>query len=257
MTECLASTERFSNRVRDYVRARPSYPVAVLDKLLQAGVLSSGSVVADVGAGTGISSRPFLNAGYAVTAVEPNAAMRAAAEAELGPSHPGFRAVDGTGEATGLDHASVDLVVVAQALHWMDIEGCRREFRRILRPGGALAVLYNTRDNEADDFMRGYEALVQRFSVDYERVRHENLNSEVFARLFGTSDYGSARFLNPHATDWGECLARARSSSYLPAESSPDYPLMVESLRQLFEAHARAGWVGFEYVTELYWSRME
>lgn len=257
MTESVSSTERFSDRVRDYTRARPTYPAAVLERLTQAGLLAPGAAVADVGAGTGISSRLFLEAGYAVTAVEPNAAMRAAAETELGPRYPAFRAVDGTAEATGLADASVNLVVVAQALHWMDIDRCHREFRRILRRDGGLAVLYNTRDNETDGFMRGYEALVRRFSADYEHVRHENLTPGVFARIFGTRDYAGARFANPQRTDWEGCLARARSSSYLPAENSPNYPDMVEALSQLFDANARDGRVNFEYVTELYWSRVK
>ena len=256
MAESFSATERFSDRVSDYIRSRPPYPTAVAECLSSAGVLAAGMRVADVGAGTGISSRLFLEAGCEVTAVEPNAAMRAGAEAELASRYAGFQAVDGTGEDSGLAAASVDLVTVAQALHWMDIDRCRREFRRIVRPGGALAVLYNSREHEASDFMRGYEALVRRFSVDYERVRHENLTAGVFARLFGTHDYARARFPNPQRADWPACLARAHSSSYLPAETSPDYPAMEAALRELFDAHACGGEVTFHYVTELYWARI-
>lgn len=254
MTDRSAPTERFSDRVSDYVLARPPYAPEIIDCLATGGALPSAARVADVGAGTGIASRLFVDAGCDVVAVEPNAAMRGAAERHLARRH--FAALAGTGEATGLADGAFDLVTVAQALHWMDIAACRREFRRILRPGGAVAVIYNSRRHEASGFMRGYEALVRRFSVDYEHVRHECLGTDAFARLFGGDDYHYARFPNPQRADWCACLARARSSSYLPAESSPDYPAMAAALRKLFDAHAGGGDVTFHYVTELYWARV-
>ncbi|MBS0382966.1 MAG: class I SAM-dependent methyltransferase [Proteobacteria bacterium] len=103
------ATERFSDRVADYVRYRPDYPHALLDWLRDGLGLTPAWRVADIGAGTGISAKMFLDAGHAVTAVEPNAAMRGAAVAWLG-GNPRFRAVDGRADATGLPAASVDLV---------------------------------------------------------------------------------------------------------------------------------------------------
>src|SRR5690242_5800481 len=126
------SKTRFSARVADYVKYRPSYPAEVVAWLRAEIGLAAGWVVADVGAGTGISSKLFLDAGCEVVAVEPNPDMREAAVAWLGGS-PRFRAVDGAAEATGLPAASVDMVVCAQAFHWFDVEGARREFRRVLK----------------------------------------------------------------------------------------------------------------------------
>ena len=108
------STTRFSDRVDDYVRYRSDYPVALLDWLQREQGVDRHWRVADVGAGTGISSKMFLDAGYRVTAVEPNAPMRAAAEQWL-RGYDGFDAVDGRADATKLADASVDLVTVAQA----------------------------------------------------------------------------------------------------------------------------------------------
>src|SRR3954469_11288986 len=123
--------QRFSDRVENYVRYRPTYPPIVLYHLRQVAGLVRGSVVADVGSGTGISARPFLDLGNTVYGVEPNPDMRAAAERLLA-GYPSFHSVDGTAEATGLADGSADLVVAGQAFHWFDPDAARREFRRIL-----------------------------------------------------------------------------------------------------------------------------
>ncbi|MDC6668499.1 class I SAM-dependent methyltransferase, partial [Leclercia adecarboxylata] len=134
------STERFSSRVADYVRYRPDYPPALLDWLHQDIGVPTETLVADIGAGTGISTRLFLAAGHPVIAVEPNAAMREAAEQLLAPDYLRLRVADGTAEATGLADNSVGLVAAAQAFHWFDATAVRREWARILQPEGMALV---------------------------------------------------------------------------------------------------------------------
>src|SRR5688500_9378431 len=101
---------RFSSRVDAYVKYRPGYPTAVMELCRREMNLTPSSVIADVGAGTGISAEPFLRAGCTVFCVEPNAGMRAAAERSLA-GYAGFRSVDGSAEATTLADRSVDLVL--------------------------------------------------------------------------------------------------------------------------------------------------
>ncbi|MDQ6648272.1 MAG: class I SAM-dependent methyltransferase, partial [Pseudomonadota bacterium] len=168
-TTPLDSTARFSDRVGDYVRYRPDYPLAIIDWLQQEQGVNLSWQVADIGAGTGISSKMFLDADFRVTAVEPNAPMRAAAEQWLS-GHDGFDAVDGVADATTLAGASVDLVTVAQAFHWFDEDAARREFARILRPLGLVAIWWNSRRLVGTPFLEGYEALLQRYGTDYNRV---------------------------------------------------------------------------------------
>ncbi len=118
------TVERFSNRVENYVKYRPGYPREVLDLFRDEMNLTENSVIADIGSGTGISAKLFLENGNEVFGVEPNAAMRGAAE-EFLREFPKFKSVDGTAENTNLPDNSVDLVVAAQAFHWFDKDKTR------------------------------------------------------------------------------------------------------------------------------------
>ena len=145
-------TQRFTSRVEHYVRYRPSYPRDLLDLLETRCGLSSASVVADVGSGTGILSELFLENGNRVIGIEPNKEMREAAERRL-RRHPRFTSVAGTAEATTLDDASADFVAAGQAFHWFDPERARTEFSRILKPGGWVVLAWNLRRKEATPFL--------------------------------------------------------------------------------------------------------
>jgi len=103
----------------------------------------------------------LLDQGYVVYAVEPNEPMRQEADRALS-GHLGFRSVNGTAEATGLEDQSIDLVTCAQAFHWFDPEKTSVEFRRILKPGGLTALIWNEREEQASDVGREYDDLLQR-----------------------------------------------------------------------------------------------
>src|SRR5712691_7831802 len=139
--------QRFSNRVADYVRYRPGYPPAVLDLLRTDCGLRPDHVVADIGSGTGILSKLFLENGNRVFGVEPNAEMRQAGEEYLA-SYDGFSSIEGSAESTTLADSSVDFITAAQAFHWFDPQAARREFARILKPGGWVVILWNDRRME-------------------------------------------------------------------------------------------------------------
>src|SRR6266581_6258084 len=126
-------TQRFSNRVENYLRYRPRYPAEILEVLRAECGLQATSLIADVGSGTGFLAELFLSNGNQVFGIEPNPEMREAGE-QLLRSYPKFTAVAATAEITTLPEASVDFVTAGQAFHWFDRERCRDEFRRILRP---------------------------------------------------------------------------------------------------------------------------
>lgn len=248
------SLSRFSDRVQDYVRYRPGYPADAVEWLRERAGLGPGVPVADVGAGTGIFSRLLLEAGARVWAVEPNGPMRAAAEAELG-ANGNFRSVAGTAEATGLAAGSVALVTCAQAFHWFDPARTRAEFRRILAPGGACALLWNT-SVRGGAFAEGYEEIKARFGTDFQEVRHENLEaSGRMAAFFGPGGYEKRLFRNFQELDRAGLTGRMLSSSYAPKAGQPGHAPMLAALDALFERCQAAGKVRMEYETEAYLGR--
>lgn len=250
----LDSTERFSSRVADYVRYRPDYPAALPAWLRDEYGVTPDWQVADIGAGTGISSRMFLQAGHAVTAVEPNAAMRAAALQWLG-AEPGFRAVDGSAEATGLADASVDLVSAAQAFHWFDQDAVKPEWNRILRPRGLVAVYWNSRRLDGTPFLQGYEQLLNDYGLDYSSVSERYSDDAHMRRWFGAGLRGMARFPHSQRLDFDSLRGRLLSSSYAPQAGHPRHAAMLEALRELFEHSARDGHVDFDYDTRIFVGR--
>lgn len=251
----LDSTRRFSDRVADYVRFRPTYPRALVEWLRSEHGVTPSWVVADVGAGTGISARLFLDAGHEVVAVEPNAAMRAAAVEALGSSRR-FRAVDAPAEATTLPDGSVDLVVAAQAFHWFQPEAVRREWARILRPGGLVLVVWNSRRTGGTPFLDGYEQLLRAHSLDYSSVAERYADEATMRRWFGVGFRATRGFENRQVLDLDGLRGRLLSSSYAPKAGQPGHEPMLEALRRLFERTAVDGAVTLEYETRAYVGRL-
>lgn len=242
MTAPQASTERFTDRVASYVRARPGYPAAIAPHLAAALQLPAAATLADLGSGTGLSCEPFLRAGFAVIGVEPNAAMRAAGNEYLA-AYPRFRSVAGTAEATTLPPASVDMVIAAQAFHWFDVARCRAETLRIGRGNGEgprAALIWNDRDGDGTPFAIGYEQLLHDFGTDYAQIKHRHVLEDAVTAFFGGTHWQEARFPNPTDLDWQTLVERVNSASYIPGPDSPSYAPMLARLRALFDATALA-----------------
>lgn len=247
----LSSQQRFSDRVADYVRYRPGYPPQLLEWVGGELGVATTEPVADIGAGTGISTRMLLEGGYAVVAVEPNPAMRAAAEQALA-HYPGFRAVNGTAEATTLADASIGLVSAAQAFHWFDMDAVRREWARLLKPGGLALVYWNSRLLDSTPFMRGYEQLLLDYGTDYTAVAERYQDDATMQRWFGSGFRAMASFPNVQRLDLDALRGRLLSSSYAPLAGHPRHAPMLDALRVLFEQHAHAGQIDFEYQTRAF-----
>jgi len=223
--------EAFTTRARDYRRFRPGYPAQAMEAVLDGLGPRADLLVADAGAGTGIASRLLADLGPQVIAIEPNEAMRSAAE-----PHERVRWIPGTAEATGLDDACVDAVVCAQSYHWFEpIRACA-EFARILRPGGRLALIWNDGD-ESTPIARGYYDLVRAAAPEgltsHKRAARDPRIAEPFAcarRL---------RFRNVHRIDADALVGRALSASYVP-RSGPRADRLIAGLRALHAQHADA-----------------
>src|SRR5215469_7532733 len=159
-------TERFSSRVEHYARFRPSYPREVMLVLCDECALTPESVVADIASGTGLFTRLLLENGNRVFGIEPNKEMREAGQHYLA-EFPNFTSVAATAESTTLPDCSVDLITCAQAAHWLKREEAVREFQRILKPGGFVAIIFNDRQVKANAFADDYERVVVKYGTDY------------------------------------------------------------------------------------------
>lgn len=245
------STDRFSERVQNYVRYRPAYPAELMDCFRTELGLTPEHVVADIGSGTGILTRPFLEEGNTVYGVEPNREMRRASEAAFA-DHDSFHSIDGRAEETGLPDHTVDFVVVGQAFHWFDPEQTRTEFLRIARPGSGCALVWNHRKTDATVFLRGYEAFLLEWGTDYAEVSGQYERSEALDILFGNAPYQFRTFPNEQIFDLEGLRGRLMSSSYVPAPDSPKFDAMLKALEKLFKTHEESGKVRFEYDTRVY-----
>ncbi|MBX3437044.1 MAG: class I SAM-dependent methyltransferase [Planctomycetaceae bacterium] len=238
-------TGRFSDRADDYVRYRPTYPAAAIDAILDG--LSPPIVAADVGAGTGISARLLAARGGRVIAVEPNAAMRAAGEAD---ERIEWR--DGTAEATGLAAAAVDLVLCAQSFHWFRPPEALAEFARILKPGGRLCLMWNQRDPN-DPFTSAYTQALLEVGAEHPMERRP-FDPLVVA---STGDFETPRcleFPNTQRLDLPGLIGRAQSASYAPKQGQA-HEEMVRQLTAIFQqGRDKAGCVTLRYVTRTYLS---
>jgi SAM-dependent methyltransferase len=249
------STDRFSDRVENYIRYRPDYPRQVIEALSRDVGLSAEWTIADVGSGTGISSRLFLEAGCEVYGIEPNGPMREAAERLLAGCR-NFHSVSAPAERTTLPEASVDAVVAGQAFHWFEPEQARTEFRRILRAPKWTILMWNSRRLDATPFLKDYEALLDEFGTDYEAVRHDRISATAIAEFFEGEPAFCYRFDNRQQVDLAGFEGRLLSSSYLPSSPSPAAEAMLQSARRLFNQHEENGRVCIEYDVEVYVGRL-
>ncbi len=250
-----APTQRFTTRVDNYVRYRPSYPPAALALLEEHCGLNAQAVVADVGSGTGILTRLLLASGAQVIGVEPNDGMREAAERALA-GQARFHSVRGSAEATTLAPESVDLLLAAQAFHWFRVEDARREALRVIRPGGWGALLWNEHPSSGSAFLGDYEALVRRHAPEYDRVVGSRAD-ELSMRAFFGGAMEVATFPNQQVFDYEGLRGRLLSSSYAPEPGHPQHEPMLAGLREVFERHARDGKVIFPYLTLVYFAQLK
>jgi ubiquinone/menaquinone biosynthesis C-methylase UbiE len=248
------ATTRFSTRVDNYVRYRPAYPTEVIKLLHDECGLKPDHVIADVASGTGIFTRLLLDNGNPVFAIEPNAEMRIAGQQFLENS-PRLTSIAGKAENTTLPTHSVDFVTAAQAAHWFDRVAARREFVRILKPGGWCALIWNERRTSSTPFLRDYEQLLLSYGTDYENVRHER-TTETLPEFFAPNSCAEQNFDYQQEFQYESLEGRLLSSSYAPLADHPKHSPMLKELRRIYDLHQSAGRVAFEYHTRVFYGHL-
>ena len=250
----LDPTRRFSNRVENYLKYRPSYPTEIIPLLESECGLTAESLIADLGSGTGFLTELFLKHGNPVFGVEPNPEMRVAGEKVLA-RYPKFQSVDGAAEATTLPGDSVDFITAGQAFHWFDRERARPEFARILKPAGWLVLIWNGYRMETSPLMAAYQDLVVRYGTDYSEVQREVVGCDVES-FYAPGTCRFAKFDFQQTFDYEGLQGRLLSASYAPEPDHPDYQAMLKDLRKVFDAHQQDGKVIFAYETEVYYGQL-
>lgn len=251
----LNPTLRFSNRVENYRKYRPGYPTEIVPLLRSKCGLTSESVIADLGSGTGLFTEIFLKNGNSVFGVEPNAEMRKAGEQILS-KYPQFKSIEGTAEGSTLPEQSVDFIVAGQAFHWFDRKKARPEFKRILKPRGWVVLAWNGYRVESSPMMAAYQALVAKYGTDYSEVQREVVGVDVES-FYAPGSCKCARFSFRQRFDYEGLEGRLLSSSYAPEPDHPGYDAMLRELRVVFDANQKDGRVNFDYETEVYYGRLE
>ena len=247
-------TLRFSARVENYIRYRPSYPSQVFETLREECGLSPASVVADIACGTGIFTKMLLENGNRVFGVEPNREMREAAERLLG-AYSNFTSLAGTAESTTLPDHSVDFATAAQAAHWFDLAKASQEFIRILKPGGWSVLIWNERSTDTTPFLRAYEELLLAYGTDYEQVRHEHTTDKI-GDFFLSSPFQAREFDMRQEFGYADLEGRLLSSSYAPMQGNPKYEPMLHDLRRVFDQFQENGRVGMDYRTKMFFGQL-
>ena len=244
------NTKRFSDRVEDYIRYRPDYPEAIVKILEEKINPDKNKTIADIGSGTGISSKLFLKNDYKVIGVEPNKEMREAAEQMLS-GFENFKSVNGAAEKTNLPDESVDVIFCGQAFHWLDKEKSKIEFARILKKNGNIVLVWNSRSNKSA-FQNEYEKILFDNIEEYKFVNHRNINDGEISNFFSPKKMNKTCLDNKQILNLEGLKGRLLSSSYCP-KSGKEHGRLMRRIEDVFEKYQVNNVIEFEYETQIFW----
>ncbi|MDR1913097.1 MAG: class I SAM-dependent methyltransferase [Clostridiales bacterium] len=251
------SKERFTTRAEDYAKYRPEYPEQVIDYFIRRTGITQNSIIVDIGSGTGKFSGMLCAREYNVIGVEPNKAMREQAEIML--RRPRFTSVCGSAEETTLPDNSADAIVSAQAFHWFNLEKCKPEFRRILKTGAKVAVIWNNRDSDtignfnkkSSEFMKQLHRVLSFYPGDLAMPSNNRTTSESFADFF-ESGFDSKEFSWNKEMDYQGVWGLIRSHSNTPLEGNENYLPLKKAVKDLFDKCQTNGTVTIFYSTDVF-----
>src|SRR5487761_355900 len=243
-------TQRFTGRAETYSRYRPTYPNQFLDVLKKEANFDSNKIVADIGSGTGILSKLFLENGNRVFGVEPNEDMRSVAESNLGHFQR-FASIKGTAENTTLEDRSVDLISIAQALHWFDSKRSWKEFSRIIKRGGYLCILYNDRKtDDASGIMQRYEEIIDKHARNKPNL--ERVEDDILSKFFSGWSFKKFSIPNKQGLGFEGLVGRVCSASYMPQPNQEGFSEAKKELGDMFSKHQEDNKITLSYETNIF-----
>ena len=230
------STDMFTGHADAYTVGRPDYAGELIDYLYDRCGISTSSVIADIGSGTGKFSKHLLDRGSVVFSVEPNDDMRLMAEKELG-GYPNFNSVKGDAGDTCLEAGSVDFVTTAQAFHWFDVNSFRKECTRILKHAGKVVLIWNIRD-EADPVNRELFNVYSEYCPDFKGFGGGIVKDDQRIKDFYAGSYEYISFDHPLSLDRDMFIARSLSASYSLKEEDGMFKDYLEAVTDLFDRYS-------------------
>lgn len=233
------TTKKFSGKAQHYTESRPTYSMELVDCMFGKYGLTSSSVIADIGSGTGKFSKHLLDRGSEVYCIEPNEDMRCMAETELG-GYKNFHSIAGDAENTSLKNEFADCITTAQAFHWFDVTKFKRECLRIIKPGGKVFLIWNIRDSN-DDINQEWHNVFYKFCPDFCGFSNGIQRDDIKVKAFFDKGYEYAEFENPLIFDRDGFIKRSLSSSYSLKENDTEYKEYIFALNELFDKHENDG----------------
>jgi ubiquinone/menaquinone biosynthesis C-methylase UbiE len=246
------NTQRFTEKADNYTKYRPTYPEEFIEYLAENSGISENCIVADVGAGTGKLTKQLLEKSATVYAVEPNKNMLKSCIAYC-KDLKGLFPIDGSSEHTTLSENSVDLITVAQAFHWFNVDNTKTEFKRILKPHGKVVLVWNKRDVQKEGFSADYEKLMTQYGDDYKINDHKILiNDALLQGFFKDGKFETVTFENNTYNSYETFLGRALSSSYSPKPHAQNYNNFINQIETIFNKYNEDDVIRIDYKTVAY-----
>ncbi len=238
----------FSRKAEKYAKYRWEYASGAIETLIVMAQMSAQATVADIGAGTGKLTKDFAVRAQRIYAVEPNAALRQILTRNLG-AFPSIIVVDGSAEATNLPDHTVDVITVAQAIHWFDPEPTKKEMLRILKEDGWLALIRNYgADNEPNKAVQSL--MTAEYGADLSIVT-ERPREKPPSFYFGNEDFQTFIFPFAFQQSWEEFMGTLTTTSFMPDEDHPLFPRLETEARRIFSQYCDHDFWKVEGKTEL------
>jgi ubiquinone/menaquinone biosynthesis C-methylase UbiE len=234
----------FTSKADIFDKFRWDYAPGAITIILTKSAVNKNSTIADIGAGTGILTKHFLDKVGIVYAVEPNQAMRRVAEEGHGNS-PAFRSISRRAESTGLAANSLDLIVVGQALHWFDPDRAPLEFLRILKLEGWLAIIWNKLGES--DLTQSLEEI----SVRYSSGKRKRTDSDQLQSNFRGADYQQLSFSVDRKSNWHRFFGGLTTASWAPDAKGPQHESFKKHARVVFDRFNTGGEVTIEVISRV------
>lgn len=233
------NTEKFTGKASIYSEARPSYPKALFDYLVNVKKINKDSIIADIGSGTGKFSESLLNLGFKVFAVEPNKDMRSNAE-NLFSLNSNFISINGTDSNTTLEDNSIDYITVAQAFHWFNPISFKEECQRIIKENGKVILVWNNRIAESEIVIKNAE-ICKKYCKNFKGFSGGfDIKSNAVSEFYNNK-YDFIKFVNNLKYDEDKFIKRMLSSSYSLAKGDDNYFEYINALKDFFKDYSING----------------